>query len=305
MLGPGIASIQASASPLSEVFALVRKLGFKVPIDVGEQEPGWRSADDLAADTALLDELLTAQAAFTPDLDRKGQAAYLIGALSGLLARGLVIPFLLAGLLPRTGRSLSAFRFSYESATRRGRTADMLKSEWRILSSSFATDRPEFHDHPKCQTLTDRDGLRESMRLSIESEIEPLISVIHARTHLPSAAMWRLVGDSVAGVFLEAGRQLKCESIAREDALAVLKQHGSPLRNSQMHYFEVVIPDPADPDHTLASRAYRSRGGCCRYYTSKEGSKCSTCVLVAPDEQRRNLELALRRQIGIGTTNAG
>lgn len=113
--------------------------------------------------------------------------------------------------------------------------------------------------------------------------------------------MWRLVGDSVSAVFLETGRTLGCEERAMTEALVVLKQPGSPLANRQMHYFDIVIRAPDDPGRVLARRTFRSRGGCCRYYTSREGRLCTTCVLLDPRERDRNLEAALRARLGLAS----
>ena len=78
-----------------------------------------------------------------------------------------------------------------------------------------------------------------------------------------------------------------------------LAAFGSPLANRQMHYFDIVIRDPADSDRILASRSFRSRGGCCRYYTSREGKLCTTCVLLDPADRDRNLEAKLRFRLGL------
>ena len=232
-------------------------------------------------------------------LSAVAQAAYLVIEQSMTMSLAVVVPLLASGVVPDIAPDRIALRFETRRVLHHGRTIDELKSALRLLSPSYATCDARWAARPEAVRLPDHAALIDHARIRFETCFRPLIRRLHARTGLPSGAMWRLVGDSVSAVFLDAGRRLGCEDEAKRDALAILKRPGSPLANRQMHYFDIVIRDPADSDRILASRSFRSRGGCCRYYTSREGKLCTTCVLLAPAARDRNLEAKLRFRLGL------
>ncbi len=289
------------ASPLRTSLEALARLRKEPAIDIGGLEPGWRTAASVWADDAALERLLAAQAAFTVDLDRKAQAAYLVIGHSMTLSTAVVVPLLVSGVVPSIAPEGTALRFHTRAVSRHGRIFEELNASLRLISPVFATDEPLWAGHPESRPLPDRAALLEHMRDEIESHFRPLVRRLNRLTELPPHAMWRLVGDSVSAVFLDVGRTLGCEERAKEEALAVLKKSGSPLCNRQMHYFDIVIHAPDHPDRILARRTFRSRGGCCRYYTSKEGKLCTTCVLLDPRERDRNLEAALRGRLGLAS----
>lgn len=289
----------SAASPLVAALEALSRLKPESPVGIGNLDPGWRTAAALWADNETLERLLAAQAAFTVDLDRKAQAAYLIIDQSMMVALAVVAPLIGYGVVPDIAPERIALRLDAHAVAHRGRTVEELKSVMRLLSPSFATHEAQWGDRPDARLLPDRAALLDHARRQIESCFRPLIRRLHTLTALPAGAMWRLVGDSVSAVFLDAGRLLGKEEDAKRDALAVLKHPGSPLTNRQMHYFDIVIRDPGNPDRVLASRSFRSRGGCCRYYTSREGHLCTTCVLLDPVERDRNLAAALGARLGL------
>lgn len=302
MAAGGQTSNESAASPLRAALEGLARLKPEPPIDIGGLDPGWRSATDIWSDDGTLERLLAAQAAFTVDLDRKAQAAYLVIDHSMTVSTAIVVPLLAAGVVPSLAPEDTALQFHTSEVRHDGRSVEELKGSLRLLSATFSAHDAQWGGHPDNRPLPDRAALLDHMRRQIEDHFQPLIRRLNRLTTLPPHAMWRLVGDSASAVFLETGRTLGCEEQAKADALAVLKQAGSPLCNRQMHYFDIVVRAPDDPGRILARRSFRSRGGCCRYYTSEEGRLCTTCVLLDPGERDRNLEARLRAGLGLAHT---
>ncbi|WP_246564427.1 (2Fe-2S)-binding protein [Ancylobacter sonchi] len=254
--------------------------------------PGFTPVPSLFADDRFLAAMLARQQAGTPGLDAKGAAAYFISEYAGVLGLAAASPYLSHGLVPAFVPENSALAFELPAE---GRPRVRL----RLLDPHCVTDRPgKSRQGSSCRPV-DREGLRSDLREGLEAHMEPLIHRLQGRTGLPWQAMWRLVSDSVAARFLEAGRQFGCEEEAQVEALAILKEPGSPLANRQLHFFEIVIRDEASPRRIIARRNFRARGGCCRFYTAPGGSYCSTCVLVAPHERRRRIEAQMRHRLGL------
>lgn len=295
---------EGAASPLRAALEARARLKPEPPIDIGDLDPGWRTAADIWSDDETLYRLLAAQAAFTVDLDRKAQAAYLVIEQSMAVSIAVVVPLLTSGVVPDIAPERTALRFETRRTLHHGRTVDELKGALRLLSPSFATCDAQWRTLAEALSVPDHAALLDHARIQMEACFRPLIRRLHALTGLSAGAMWRLVGDSASAVFLDAGRRLGCEERATRDALAILKRPGSPLANRQMHYFEIVVRDPGNPQRVLASRTFRSRGGCCRYYTSREGKLCSTCVLLDPADRDRNLEARLLAGLGLAPASA-
>lgn len=289
-------------SPLGSALDALARLRREPAIDIGDLEPGWRTAASVFCDDGTLETLLAAQAAFTVDLDRKAQAAYLVIELGMMLSVASVVPLLVSGVVPSTSPDDVALRFHAGPVEHHGRVVEETKGSLRLLSPRFRSHDARWTGHPHCVALPDHAALLDHLRIQVEAFSGPLIRALHRLTALPANAMWRLVGDAVSAVFLEAGRMLGCEEQAKSDALAVLKRPGSPLANRQMHFFDIVIRSPDEPGRILASRSFRSRGGCCRYYTSREGRLCTTCVLLDPADRDRDLEAALRARLGLAAS---
>ena len=216
-----------------------------------------------------------------------------------MVSMAVIAPLLGGGAVADVAPGRIALRFDTRDVAYRGRTVAELRSAMRLLAPCFATHDTQSASHGYARLLPDRAALLDHARRQMETCFRPLIRALHTLTALPANAMWRLVGDSVAAVFLDVGRRLGCEAQAKRDALVILKHPGSPLTNPQMHYFDIVIRQPDNPHQVLASRSFRSRGGCCRYYTSREGRLCTTCVLLDPADRDRNLEAALRLRLGL------
>lgn len=284
-----------AAHPLGAAFGVLAAWWRLPEADVGPLGPGFAPVAALFADDRFLDAMLARQRAATPGLDAKGAAAYLVTEYAGIVGLVAAVCLLHGGVVPSFDPARIALAFDAAA----GGPSGQPRVRMRFLAASFATDRPEQADGLEAARTVDADGLREEARLGIEAHFHPLIERLHEKTGLPRQAMWRLVGDAVAARFLEAGRRFGCEEAGKADALAILKQPGSPLANPQMHFFDIVVREDDPPRRVLASRSFRARGGCCRYYTAPGGSLCSTCVLLDPVVRDSRLEARMRRQLGL------
>ncbi|TCK29220.1 ferric iron reductase FhuF-like transporter [Ancylobacter aquaticus] len=282
----------AAARELRAAFGVMAQHWPLPQVEIGPMAPGFMPVPALFADDRFLAKMLARQQAGTPGLDAKGAAAYFISEYAGVLGIAAASPYLSHGLVPAFVPENCALAFELPAE---GRPRVRL----RLLDPRCVTGRPGQSRHGASCRPVDREGLRSELREGLEAHMEPLIHRLRGRTGLPWQAMWRLVSDSVAARFLEAGRQFGCEEEAQAEALAILKAPGSPLANRQLHFFEIVIRDEASPGRIVARRSFRARGGCCRFYTAPGGSYCSSCVLVTPHERRRRIEAQMRHRLGL------
>lgn len=267
--------------------ASVRDLSVRMDdlfLDRGVLEPGWHTLADVMRGGAVLEIFLAAQALGSPGLDRRGQAAYLIGSVCYRLSRAFAAFHLGCELAPRLAPDTLALRLERYSWEHEGETGESHRLVLRLLDSSELSSG----------ALDERRAL---FAADIEAVAATLIERLVRETALGAAAQYRLAADSIASGFQFSGRALGCEPLARDEALLVIKADGSRLRNPQTHFAEIAVHDPARPDQVLIAETFRMRGGCCRYYTADGGEYCSTCVLRDPDERDDLLRDVLRRKL--------
>lgn len=254
--------------------------------------PGWRSTAELYADQDWIARQLAYGGKFTPELDAKARAAGFIASHSHSVGWIIARRYLGADAIPMLAPEhvfIRSIFFPWLFSKRlRIRRKLLIKVQ---ANETLATGAPDAVRHA-------------ALRAQIERHFTPLIELLHAETALSRQAMWRLVADSVAVAFLTAGKHRKIEERARADAMAVLKQPGSPLNNRQLQFFDIVVRDDAEPTRVLARQSYRARGGCCRWYTARPGELCSTCVLKKPVERDAALEARLRRRLKLPPKSA-
>jgi hypothetical protein len=117
----------------------------------------------------------------------------------------------------------------------------------------------------------------------LEAVLSPLVLRIRAETRLAERAQWRLVADGVASAFQEVGRELGCDALARQRALAAIGR--GRMANPQTGYHRLEVEGE--------ERHFLKRGGCCRWYTADNAEYCATCVLRRPEEQVAELMKAV------------
>ena len=282
--------------PLTDAIHLQNTLFAQPTTSVGPRADGWFLLADVAdSGSPLLERMLAYQRSFTPELDDKACGAYFIGQYSHVLSIALAVPFLRKSILPEFGRDELLGLLEPYAHTHEGEVVTGLRPHLRFASAIFHTCNPEHTLHPDARIVANRALLRTMLRQRLETHYAPLIAAVFAYTRLPRAAQWRLVGDSLSAVFLSCGQKLGCIDLAKEDALATLKAKGSPFRNKELHYFDLTVGDPENPQVASMTQTFRARGGCCRYYTVPGGRFCTTCVLEDPQERDRRLAERMRR----------
>jgi Ferric iron reductase FhuF-like transporter/FhuF 2Fe-2S C-terminal domain len=260
---------------------------------VGVHEAGWTSLDEILASDAAIEEWLDYEGSFTPSLDRLGRAAYLLTDYCNLLLPVLVPIFVGRHIVPDLRPSAIALQYSSHPIAHKGRLLEERLYRLRFLTGGVGSAEAV------C-ARRDVAALRERFRLGLEHHLEALIAPLNRLTRSSRSALWRLAGDAVGAAFLEAGQRLNARTESLDHALAILKSPGSPLKNKQLHFFDIAIPDPHDHAKDLLRRTFRARGGCCRYYTAEGGSLCSTCVLKDRETRDRDITNAMRRFLSSG-----
>ena len=302
--GGGASGGGASGHPLDAVFAALARPRPHLRLSRAEA-PGGAPPDGrprlaaLCADAPALRELLERPRRHDPRLTEKILAASLIILASGPVSTLAAACLLGAGVVPRLGAERVAFAVGTSPSAQAREPVHL-----DLLDPGFDAAPGPFAAHPHAAPLPDRDALRARMREALEGFLAPLVAALHRETGLSRAALWRLAGDAVAGEFLDVGRFLGREDLARADALAILKAPGAPMTNPQLRYLEVEIPDPQRPDSPLLRRSFRARGGCCLWKDLPGASLCTTCVLRPEAEMRALVEAGLRRRLGLPAPDA-
>jgi len=272
----------------------------EVRTELGELQPRWITAEALFANAAAIDEYLDYEGSFRTGTDRKTCAAAMMVDYCYIFSIATVPLFVGFGMVPDLSPSLFALQFYTGSMKHDGQTFEVRRAHVRYLPAAFSFGR-EGYVHGLGADMLPDGGLCDLYRRAVEMHFEPLVKQLRAATGLSRNALWRLVADGIAGCFLDAGTRFDRLAQAKVSAMTVLKQPGSPLNNRQLHYFDLTI---ADDGQNKISHTFRSRGGCCRYYTVEDGELCSTCVLKPPTARDEELRAAMRRHFGLGLGDA-
>jgi hypothetical protein len=271
---------ECTVSALDDTLGVQQRLWPHYPLQrISGFDGHWRPAAEFFSDRIAMEELLASQDAVLPGLDRKGKAAFAIGAYSYTLAAGLVPLFVGFRIVPdyRASSLAVAFAPTDPSGPARFRFA--------LTGTSHVTDEAS-RPFGVVRTI-DSAALCDRFSLLLEDHMRPLIDQLHLATGLARAALWRLVADYFAQLFLDAGRVFDQERRVQDDAMRILKRPHSPLANPQLHFFDLAMAD------CHVQKTFVSRGGCCRQYTADGRALCANCVLQTPDVR----DFAIRKQL--------
>lgn len=205
----------------------------------------------LANDLDRLEDWLNTQGIAADGMDRRTQAAYLIGGLAWSVAIWMAA-FELTGNKPIRRVAIRQERYWY-------RHEDFAHEYVRYPIAIEVGDGPANH------------------RETIEEMFAPLIAALMVTSGLSPGAQWRQVADNVANAFLWGGKVAGHKERGMELGSAIVAE--GRLHNGKTGYVEVTAGDKRD--HFLV------RGGCCRYYLTKDGQGdyCTSCVLRGRDDQ--------------------
>lgn len=271
---------------LADSLARMAAVSEHLQSDVGPLEGEWVPFTELLNEqSSLRDALLAGEAERCPGLDLKGQVAFLLGGAAHYVLVVLAPLYLLGRQVPRLQPERLAFRTRQVPYQHDGKTLTYQAIDWRFLDDEFWTDQAG--DLPSGGVaVATADELRAQLNAQLAALFEPLIARLKAVCKLSAGAQWRIVADSLAGAFLSTGQVLHMEAKACAEADALIGDAQSPIHNSKTGFIEIAVDHPSEPGQPIR-RTYRTRGGCCRYYTADSGHLCAGCVLVEPDEQQR------------------
>lgn len=278
---------------LAESLARMASVSEHLQSDVGPLDGDWVPFTELLNEQSpLRDALMASEAERCPGLDHKGQVAFLLGGAAHYVLVVLAPLYLLGRQVPQLNPERLAFRTRAVPYQHDGKTLTYQAIDWRFLDDRFWTDQSG--ELPGGGVAVESaDALRRQLNAQLAAMFEPLIARFKAISKLSAGAQWRIVADSLAGAFLSTGQVLHIEAQACAEADALIGDPQAAIHNSKTGFVEIAVDHPSKPGQPIR-RTYRTRGGCCRYYTADSGHLCAACVLVKPDERDERLRNHLR-----------
>ncbi|HWU16783.1 MAG TPA: ferric iron reductase [Devosia sp.] len=295
-------STGSAASPIEQAIALYQPFRTEFSVTHGPVQDGWTTAQAFFDDASAVGAFLEYERSHYRHMDAKTCAALMMIDYCYVFMFATIPLIAGSGLVPDLSPQNVALRMFTARHEHDGESHDVRRADVRFLSKGFFTDNVSLAGHRDAALAADRGALCDAYRRGIEAHFTPLINVLVQATGLAPAALWRLVADAIAGVWLEVGRHLGCVDQARVDAMRVVKHLGSPLYNRQLHFFDLTLHD--DQNKALGSWTFRARGGCCRFYTVVEGALCSTCVLKEPGVRNAELLDKMRQHTALLATGS-
>jgi hypothetical protein len=204
----------------------------------------------LANDITRLESWLDTQAIAADGMDRKSQAAYMIGGLAWAVCTWM-----------------AAFALTGNRAVRR--VAFAQERYW------WGEGTPDAHEYVRYPISIEVGDGPANHRETIEQIFEPIIAATMVNSGLSAGAQWRIVADDVASAFLYGGKALGMGERGMAMASDILAE--GRLNNGKTGFVEITAGK--------ACEWFLVRGGCCRYYTTSGGEYCTSCVLRKRDDQ--------------------
>ncbi len=256
-------------------------------VSVGPLEDDWLDTVTVSNPDTVA-RFLSIVAAQYPGADARTQAALFMNSYSYYLLAAPLTTYLLAGRVPDLTPENVASRWVTYTWQANGMSGESLRLDVRFLSGRFAALPADQAPPADAVTVSDQSALRGYLRSGIEAHFLPLIETVHAQTRLSQGALWRLVADNCAALLLTLGQQTEQSAAAQQEGLALVQSGDSCLSNPQTGYTTVSAAGQ--------TATFRARGGCCRYYTLPDQSKCTTCVLRKPAERDALLTAKLEQK---------
>ena len=258
---PLIATLERLATAAGEV-------GLDLSAHVGRPEgPGWTRTEELAADRALLEDVLERIELGCGAENRPYAGTGLLRSYLWRILTTSVATFLLERRLPDLRAENVTLRFG-DSGFAEGLA---------FASPRFFTlpDDPEAK-HPNARVLTSEKDLLGRMREDIATaHLRTLIPTLRElRVRRGTRALWGIGADVCAEAFMFMGRNLDLEQEALDFAEKLLAGP-SPL-SGQSNFFIL--------EHGGNGKTIRVRNICCLYYKLGNGP-CLTCPRLTKEER--------------------
>lgn len=282
-----------SGHPLSVTLGRCSQRDSSLSAVVGVCEAGWFPASALLAPgSPELAEGLTRVVAQHPGAERRVAGSFFAGEYAWWIPAAAVAAYLAERRAPDLSLDNVALRYRTYSWDEDGETGEAERIDVRFVSGRFAAlpDDPAAA-HPDALILPDLDALRTWLRQRVEAHLAAVIEAVAAQTRLGRRAQWHLAADSLAALFLTAGKSFGDAVRGQAEGLACVKAAGSPLHNRDTGYLTVTVGEHCD--------TVRARGGCCLYYRVHPGENCTTCVLRPLDERVQKLRDYVARKHGL------
>lgn len=193
----------SAADSLTEATVLQQSMWPEVPCSAGPMLAGWTTSAALFSSPSALEEFLDYEGSFDPGVDLKSRAAFLMSDYCYIFFMATVPLLVGRGVVPDVSPEAVSLQFYTHHGEHDGEPMTVRRAHVRLLSPQIFTDR----DAGPFSTVTDHAGLCERFRIGVEQHFHPLVEALAKRTGFSKNAQWRLVGDAIAGRFLDVGRR--------------------------------------------------------------------------------------------------
>ncbi|WP_119396276.1 hypothetical protein [Salinibius halmophilus] len=245
--------------PLQAQFEQVNQSGY-LTVSYAPKLPGPKLVDLIQSD--WLEHMLQAQKDGRPNLDKRGEGAFLISRFAFLTALVVASCQLTSGQVPRlagTSTTVNARRESIE----------LFIASNEVLNDDIA-----------------------AIRQMLIQFYQPMVERVAALTKLAPAKQWALISDALAMTWQFVGEPLGCAEKARQTAMALLTDEKSVLKNRRTSFEEYKLFASPDDSAPTIHQFIRVRAGCCRKFTD-DGNYCNTCVYVPKEDRQARISETL------------
>jgi hypothetical protein len=264
---------RTAAAALEETFSRTREmepewLSLSPHLGVPD-EPGWVSPQRLAADEALLEELLGRVGREAKTEDRLVMGSFFLGDYLWKVLAPAVAAFLVDCRVPDLSASNLALRFD-----EKGEAAEvaMIEPRFAALSNDPAAG-------VAASAFGSEEALLAHLRGTLESDLPTLFEALRRRRPRRGVrVMWGAAVDAVAGSFRYLGEELGCGDEALAHAETMLSGE-SPVSGSLGYY---------TLEYEGGSELVRISETCCLNY-KVTGRACFSCPRTTDEERIERL----------------